>query len=158
MVTIDLESQPKEKKEYKNYLIERTLTTGKVINIDSWTGTKTKTKKDGSTETVPTEKIILTVQVGEINLSCWMNADIKKGSDPSYNTTSYNNLEALGLIPDFKEQVRLAVEQKIKIDLHFVESYFKAKLLNRDIKFVPETITPKDGEKYSVIQTIEGYA
>lgn len=158
MVTIELENKEQEKKEFPKHLLERTLTIGEVTDVTSWSGTKIKTLKDKTTKEVKSEKIILTTQVGDKIINCWMNADVKKGSDPAYNTQSYTNLENLGLLENFKTEVQKAIEQKINIDLSFVETYFRNKLKGKKIKFVPETITPKEGNKYSVIQIIEGFA
>lgn len=159
MVEISLEDQEPKVKVAKT-LLDRTLTIGKVIEIGSWSGTKQKIQKDKSTKEVKSEKIYLNVLVKdkEAIVSCWMNADIKKGSEPAYNTLSYTNLENLGLVKDFKEQVLAAANASHTIDIKFIETYFRNKLQDKDIKFVPETITPKEGNKYSVIQTIEGFA
>lgn len=158
MVTIELENKENEKKEFPKYLLERTLTIGEVTDVTSWSGTKTKILKDKTIKEVKSEKIILTTKVGDKIINCWMNADVKKGSEPTYNTQSYTNLENLGLLENFKQEVQKAVEQKIQIDLPFVENYFRNKLKGKKIKFVPETIPTKDGDKYSVIQIIEGFA
>lgn len=157
MVQIELEDQEPKVKVAK-VLLDRTLTVGEVVEVNSWSGTKQKILKDKSTKEVKSEKIYLNVLVGKDVVSCWMNADVKKGSEPSYNTLSYTNLENLGLISDFKEQVLAAANASITIDLKFVETYFRNKLQGKKIKFVPETITPKEGNKYSVVQTIEGFA
>lgn len=157
MVEISLEDQEPKVKVAKT-LLDRTLTVGEVIEVGSWAGTKQKVLKDKTTKEVKSEKIYLNVLVGKDIVSCWMNADIKKGSEPSYNTLSFTNLENLGLISNFKEEVLKAANASVTVDLKFIELYFKNKLLNKKIKFVPETIQPKEGNKYSVIQTIEGFA
>jgi hypothetical protein len=157
MVEISLEDNEPKMKVQKT-LLDRTLTIGKVIEIGSWSGTKQKLLKDKTTKEVKSEKVYLNVLVGEAIVSCWMNADIKKGSEPAYNTLSYTNLENLGLVKDFKEQVLAAANASTIVDLKSIEVYFRNKLQDKNIKFVPETITPKEGAKYSVIQTIEGFA
>jgi hypothetical protein len=150
MVEIDLEGKANsEKTEYKKFLIERTLTTGKIIEVNSWTG-KNKGKD--------IEKIILSIMPKdkpEININCWMTANIKKGSDPAYNTLAYDNLEALGLLEEFskvKEEL-MKKEDKLKA----LEDFFYTKLIDKNIKFVPETIISEDGQKYSIVKKIEGF-
>jgi len=160
MVQIELETITKEKKVYPRYLIKRTETIGEVTDVTSWSGTKTKTNKEQVKSEVKSEKIILTVLVQPDKvLQCWMNADVKKGSDPAYDTTSYTNLKKLGLLEDFTNQVKNAIESKITIDLTFVETYFRNKLKGKKITFVPETLVDKETkEEYSTIKTIEGFA
>ena len=142
MVEIDLEGKTKTSSKAPQVLIERNLTTGKVVDVSQWYD-----------EANDKEKVILTIKIGEIALSCWMNADIKKGSDPAYSTLSYINLENLKLLTEFK-----AVQKNIKT-LDDMAQFWRQSTLNKEIKFVPETITSKtDGQKYSVIKTIEGFA
>ncbi len=159
MVEIQLESEEPRTK-VPTTLLERTLTTGEVIEVNSWSGTKTKTNKDKTTREVKSEKVYLNIQVGKDIVSCWMNADVKKGSDPAYNTLSYTNLVNLKLLDNFKEEVMKAANASVIVDLKFVELYFKNKLLNKKIKFVPETRIAKDEKqtKFSVVETIEGFA
>lgn len=140
MVTIDLEGKTKSKAP--KVLIERNLTTGKIVDVSQWFD-----------EANDKEKIYLTIKVGDATISCWMAADVKKGSDPAYNTLSYNNLENLKLLDEFKK-----VKEQIKT-LDDMAQFWRQHTLNKDIKFVPETITNKtDGQKYSVVKTIEGFA
>lgn len=140
MVEIDLIGEKKETKEFPKVLLERTLTTGTVIEVGHWTSDQQK------------EKIMLSIDVDGKIVTCWMNASVKKGSDPAYNTLSYNNLEALGLLEDFKTKA-----SSIKT-LEDMEAYWNTKLLGKKIKFVPETINSKDGVKYSLVKQIEGFA
>jgi len=158
MSYIELEAQ--KTNQIPKILIPRNLITGTVIEVGSWSGVKQKKDKAGNTVEVPSEKIVLTVKVEgyDTPLQCWMNALIKKGSDPSYNTLSYNNLDNLTLLGDLNQVKSKAEETKTTIDLKAIEAFWYTKLINKKIKFIPETITSKDGEKYSVIQTIEGFA
>jgi hypothetical protein len=159
MVEISLENEKQEKKEYPKYLLERTLTTGEVTDVTSWAGTKEKKKKDGSKLEVKAEKIILTVLVQPDKIiQCWMNADVKKGSEAKYNTLSYTNLNKLGLLDNFKEELGKAKTNNIPVDLLFIEAYFKNKFKGKKIKFVPETVPADDGKDYSTVKTIEGFA
>lgn len=159
MVEISLENEKQEKKEYPKYLLERTLTVGEVTDVTSWKGTKTKNKKDGSKTEVSAEKIILTVLVQPDKvIQCWMNADVKKGSEAKYNTLSYTNLNKLGLLENFKEELTKAKANAIPIDLTYIEAYFKNKFKGKKIKFVPETVPSDDGKDYSTVKTIEGFA
>jgi len=159
MVEISLENEKQEKKEYPKYLLERTLTTGEVTDVTSWSGTKEKKKKDGSKTEVQSEKIILTVLVQPDKIiQCWMNADVKKGSEAKYNTLSYTNLNKLGLLDNFKEELQKAKTNAIPIDLAYIEAYFKNKFKGKKIKFVPETVPADDGKDYSTVKTIEGFA
>jgi len=139
MVEIDLIGEKKETKEFPKVLLERTLTTGVVAEVGSWTSDQQK------------EKILLSIDVDGKIVTCWMNANVKKGSDPAYNTLSYNNLEALGLLEDFSK-----FKDNIK-NLVDMEAYWNTKLLGKQIKFVPETIISKDGVKYSLVKQIEGF-
>ena len=148
MVEHDFLGEPKEKKEYKKHLIERTLTKGTIIDIGHWTD-----EKKGK------DNIILTISLKdnpENTISCFMNARVAKGSEPAYNTLSYNNLTNLGLIEKFKEVVGKEPE-KMKL-LENIEGFWMTHTLNKEIKFVPETIQPKVGDKYSIVKEIEGFA
>lgn len=139
MVEIDLIGEKKETKEFPKVLLERTLTTGLVVEVGSWTSDQQK------------EKILLSIDVDGKIVTCWMNANVKKGSDPAYNTLSYNNLEALGLLEDFTK-----FKDNIK-SLEDMEAYWNTKLLSKKVKFVPENIISKDGVKYSLVKQIEGF-
>jgi len=139
MVEIDLIGEKKETKEFPKTLLERNLTTGEVMEVTNYTDKKGK------------EKIILSILVGDKTVSCFMNANVKKGSDPTYNTLSYNNLDSLGLLKDF------ATKQDSIKTLDDMTEYWLTKLSGKKIKFVPETIISEQGEKYSVVKSIEGF-
>ena len=141
----------KEKKEYPKFLIERTATIGTIVDVGSWSGKDNKGKDK--------EKIILSVQVkdNEAMLQCWLNASVKKNSDPKYNTGSYNVLRNLGLLEKFEKFVELDPDNAGTLE--GVEAFFLTNLSNKEVKFVPETITPKDGgDDYSSILILDGFA
>jgi len=56
------------------------------------------------------------------------------------------------LLEDFTK-----VADQIK-SLAEMEGFWNSKLIDKSIKFVPETIISKDGVKYSLVKQIEGFA
>jgi hypothetical protein len=143
----------KSANNYPKVLLPREATVATVIDVSFWSGTKRVKEKDGTTIEKPSEKVILVAQTEDgKSVSCWQNAEIKKGSKPSYDTLSYTNASNLGIL----EEVEKAKE-KFKT-LEDVASFWKEQVLNKKIKFVPETIIPAEGERYSIIKVIDGFA
>lgn len=148
---IDLEGN--KGNNFPKVLLPRESTVATVTDVSFWQGTKKVKNPDGSMIEKPSEKVIITAKTknGSV-LSCWQNAEVKKGSKPAYDTLSYTNASNLGLLTKFKE-----AQSKLKT-LEDVASFWRESLLNKDIKFVPETIIPENGERYSIIKIIDTFA
>lgn len=148
---VDLEGN--KGNSFPKVLLPRESTVAKVTDVSFWAGTKKVKNPDGSMIEKPSEKVIITAKTksGAV-LSCWQNAEVKKGSKPAYDTLSYTNASNLGLLDKFKE-----ARTKIKT-LEDVAAFWKENLLDKDIKFVPETIIPENGERYSIIKIIDAFA
>ena len=151
MSYIDLEG--KSGNSFPKVLLPRESTVATVTDVSFWSGTKKIKNSDGSMIEKASEKVIITAKTksGAV-LSCWQNAEVKKGSKPAYDTLSYTNASNLGLLDKFKE-----AKEKIQ-SLEDVAAFWKESLENKDIKFVPETIIPENGERYSIIKVIDSFA
>jgi len=151
MSYVDLE--PKKTNDFPKVLLPRESTIATVVAISSWKGTKRVKDKDGNEVEKPTEKIIVTANLDDgKQVACWQNASVQRGSQPAYDTLSYTNASNLGLLDKFKE-----VSESIKT-LDDMMAFWEKELLGKKIKFVPETVSPAVGEKYSVIKIIDTFA
>ena len=152
MQYVDLEGK-KTGKEFPKILLPRESTVATVIEVSSWSGTKKAKDKDGKEYEKPSEKIILTVQLADgRTISCFQNSETKKGSKPAYDTLSYTNAVNLQLLDKIKEA---APNLKTLDD---VVAFWKSELVGKKIKFVPETIIPENGERYSILKIVDGWA
>jgi hypothetical protein len=151
-IEIDLEGK-KPFEDKPRTLLERTLTVGEVIKINWFESTKKKKDANGVESTIPVSKVVWTIKVPAGEVCGFYPMNIKKGQTPQYNTVLYTNLDNLGLIPKFND-----IKSAVKNEEDLVE-WLKQELLGKQLKFVPETITPLDGKnKYSVIKIVEGFA
>jgi len=151
MSYVDLEGT--KGNSFPKVLLSRESTVATVTDVSFWAGTKKVKNPDGSMLEKPSEKVIITAKTSNGSvLSCWQNAEVKKGSKPAYDTLSYTNASNLGLLTKFKE-----AQAKLKT-LEDVASFWREALLNQKIKFVPETIIPESGERYSIIKIIDSFA
>jgi hypothetical protein len=148
---VDLEGN--KSNSFPKVLLPRESTVAKVTDVSFWAGTKKVKNPDGSMLEKPSEKVIITAKTAKgAVLTCWQNAEVKKGSKPAYDTLSYTNASNLGLLTKFKEE-----KSKLKT-LEDMASFWRENLLDKDIKFVPETIIPENGERYSIIKIIDAFA
>ena len=138
---------------YPKVLLPRESITATVVDVSFWSGTKRIKEKDGTAIEKPSEKVILVLKTADDKtVSCWQNAEIKKGSKPSYDKLSYTNASNLKLLDEVEK-----AKEKFKT-LEDVASFWKEQLLNKKVKFVPETIIPAEGERYSIVKVIDGFA
>jgi len=151
MSYVDLEG--KKSTDFPKVLLPRESTVVTVTGVSSWSGTKRAKDKDGNEVEKPSEKIIITTKLADgRQISCWQNAQVQKGSKPAYDTLSYTNAVNLQLINKFK-----AAAPSIKT-LDDMVSFWSKELIGKKIKFVPETVIPATGERYSVIKIIDSFA
>jgi hypothetical protein len=151
MSYVDLEGT--KGNSFPKVLLPRESTVAIVTDVSSWSGSKKVKNPDGSILEKPSEKIIITAQVDkDKTVSCWMNSLCKKGSKPSYDTLSYTNAVNLNLLDKLKK-----VQDKLNT-LEDITAFWKTELLGKKIKFVPETVVPENGERYSIIKIVDAFA
>jgi hypothetical protein len=151
MSYVDLEA--KKEDNFPKVLLPRESTVATVMDVTSWQGTKKAKDKDGKEIEKPSEKLIISVKLADDKLiSCFQNAKCAKGSKPSFDTLSYTNATNLGLLEKIKE------EQSKLNTLEDVVTFWKKELVGKKIKFVPETIIPEIGPRYSILKIIDGWA